>query len=138
MKRLDSVWFIHFLMKKPDIISNLHFIAESKHYDNSIIISSNDSENISFKFYKNNKTLHTVEEAYLDIKENPNVSLYMEINFPGVIYSDEYAEVLSETNDMTHLSLDEEEDINDLLEENSFLFKQLQLEELEKEKVKQK
>lgn len=96
LKKRESVWILNYLINHKEILKHVHFVREAKFCPRAIIISSHCSDDIPFRFYKNNIVTTDPEKSFHDIRLNRDESLYIQLNFKGAYQNILYVSVLEE------------------------------------------
>lgn len=95
-ERREMVWLLEYMLKRENILKNVHFIFEAHLCPRSIIIATDDDEKRPFRYYKDHVVTTDVDKAFHDIRLNPDEKLYIEVKFEGNRQSVEYAKVLED------------------------------------------
>lgn len=96
LKKRESVWILNYLVNHKKILSNVHFVREAKFCPRGIIMTSHDSEEVPFRFYKNQLVTTDAEKSFHDIRMNQHEPLYIQLNFKYANRNIFYAAVLVE------------------------------------------
>lgn len=96
MKLRESNWILTYLANHNKLLRNVHFVRNAKFCPRGIIISSKDSDDVPFRFYRNQLVTTDAEKAFHDIRLNQFEPLYIELNFYQWNQSPQYAAVLEE------------------------------------------
>ncbi len=96
LKKRESVWILNYLINHKKILSNVHFVREAKFCPRGIIITSHCSEEVPFRFYKNQLVTTDAEKSFHDIRMNQHEPLYIQLNFKKSYQNVLYAAVLVE------------------------------------------
>ncbi|WP_017185992.1 ReoY family proteolytic degradation factor [Alkalibacillus haloalkaliphilus] len=96
LPKREIVWLFDYLLKRDELLNNLHFVFEAHLCPRSMIISVQEGEERPFRFYKEHVVTNEVEKAFHDIRMNHGEPLYVEMNFEGVRNSEEYISVLED------------------------------------------
>lgn len=96
LKKRESVWILNYLINHQEILENVHFVHDAKFCLRSIIITSQCSKEVPFRFYKNHLVTTDAEKAFHDIRLNQHESLYIQLNFNKANQNHMYAAVLEE------------------------------------------
>ncbi|GAA0458953.1 ReoY family proteolytic degradation factor [Alkalibacillus silvisoli] len=92
----EIVWLFDYLLKRDELLENLHFVFEAHLCPRSMIISVQQGEKRPFRYYKEHVVTSEVEKAFHDIRMNQGEPLYLEISFEGIRHSKEYISVLED------------------------------------------
>ncbi len=96
LKKRESVWILNYLINHKDTLERVHFVREAKFCPRSIIISSNCSNEIPFRFYKNKVVTTDPEKSFHDIRLNRKEPLYIQFNFKDAYKNILYVSVLEQ------------------------------------------
>ncbi|WP_164668767.1 ReoY family proteolytic degradation factor [Virgibacillus doumboii] len=96
LKKRESVWILNYLVNHKKILSNVHFVREAKFCPRGIVITSHCSEEVPFRFYKNQLVTTDAEKSFHDIRMNQHEPLYIQLNFKNANQNIYYAAVLVE------------------------------------------
>ncbi|MFS0672666.1 ReoY family proteolytic degradation factor [Ornithinibacillus sp. 179-J 7C1 HS] len=96
LKKRESVWILNYLINHHEILENVHFVHDAKFCLRSVIITSQCSKEVPFRFYKNHLVTTDAEKAFHDIRLNQHESLYIQLNFNKSNQNHMYAAVLEE------------------------------------------
>ncbi|MDY0396569.1 ReoY family proteolytic degradation factor [Virgibacillus halophilus] len=96
LKKRESVWILNYLINHDDILEHIHFVREAKLCPRSIIISSECSKEVPFRFYKNHIVTTDAEKSFHDIRLNREEDLFIEVHFKNDRQNAMYVSVLEE------------------------------------------
>ncbi|MDY0405707.1 ReoY family proteolytic degradation factor [Virgibacillus sp. 179-BFC.A HS] len=96
LKKRESVWILNYLINHDDILEHIHFVREAKLCPRSIIISSDCSKEVPFRFYKNHIVTTDAEKSFHDIRLNRDEDLFIELHFKNDHQNAMYVAVLEE------------------------------------------
>lgn len=96
LKKRESVWILNYLMNHDELLGQLHFVREAKFCPRGIIMTSQCSEEVAFRFYKNQLVTTDAEKSFHDIRLNKNEPLYLQLNFHKSYQNALYISVLEE------------------------------------------
>jgi len=96
MKLRESSWILTYLANHHKVLRHVHFVRDAKFCQRSFIISAKHTDQIAFKFYRNQLMTTNAEKAFHDIRLNPFEELYIELHFNDANQSPQYASVLEE------------------------------------------
>ncbi|WP_188206014.1 ReoY family proteolytic degradation factor [Alkalibacillus aidingensis] len=96
MPQRELVWLFDYMLKRDELLNNIHFVFEAHLCPRSMIISVQDHDNRPFRYYKEHVVTTEVEKAFHDIRMNPEESLFVEVIYPNVRHSQEYMSVLED------------------------------------------
>ncbi|GIO28448.1 ReoY family proteolytic degradation factor [Ornithinibacillus bavariensis] len=130
LKKRESVWILNYLINHHEILENVHFVHDAKFCLRSVIITSQCSKEVPFRFYKNHLVTTDAEKAFHDIRLNQHESLYIQLNFDKSNQNHMYAAVLEENPfvpDEYVITQQDRENADFLLENSLYEFKKKQL-----------
>ncbi|WP_077326674.1 ReoY family proteolytic degradation factor [Virgibacillus siamensis] len=96
LKKRESVWILNYLVNHNEVLSNVHFVREAKFCPRGIIMTSHCSDEVPFRFYKNQLVTTDAEKSFHDIRLNQHDPLYIQLNFDKANQNIYYAAVLVE------------------------------------------
>ncbi|WP_174613597.1 ReoY family proteolytic degradation factor [Virgibacillus ihumii] len=96
LKKRESVWILNYLVNHNEVLSNVHFVREAKFCPRGIIMTSHCSDEVPFRFYKNQLVTTDAEKSFHDIRLNQHDPLYIQLNFDKANQNIFYAAVLVE------------------------------------------
>lgn len=96
LKRQEGVWILKYILKRVEVLTNIHFVRDVKYCPRGIMISSECSSEVDFHFYKEHLVTSDPDKAFHDIRLNPYEPLYIQLNFNHVEQNSNYAGVLEE------------------------------------------
>lgn len=130
LKKRESVWILNYLINHKKILSNVHFVREAKFCPRGIIITSHCSEEVPFRFYKNQLVTTDAEKSFHDIRMNQHEPLYIQLNFKKSYQNVLYAAVLAENPfvpDEYFITKKDQEIAKQLLEKSLYEYQKNQL-----------
>jgi uncharacterized protein YpiB (UPF0302 family) len=130
LKKRESVWILNYLINHHELLENVHFVHDAKFCMRSIIITSQCSKEVPFRFYKNHLVTTDTEKAFHDIRLNQHESLYIQLNFNKSNQNHMYASVLEENPfvpDDYVITQQDKDNATILLDNSLFEFKRKQL-----------
>ncbi|MGP4107440.1 ReoY family proteolytic degradation factor [Virgibacillus sp. L01] len=130
LKKRESVWILNYLINHKKILSNVHFVREAKFCPRGIIITSHCSEEVPFRFYKNQLVTTDAEKSFHDIRMNQHEPLYIQLNFKKSYQNVLYAAVLAENPfipDEYFITKKDQETAKQLLEKSLYEYQKNQL-----------
>lgn len=130
LKKRESVWILNYLINHQEILENVHFVHDAKFCVRSVIITSQCSKEVPFRFYKNHLVTTDAEKAFHDIRLNQHESLYIQLNFNKSNQNHLYAAVLEENPfvpDEYLITQQDKDNAKLLLEHSLFEFRKKQL-----------
>ncbi|WP_047980050.1 ReoY family proteolytic degradation factor [Ornithinibacillus contaminans] len=130
LKKRESVWILNYLINHQDILEHVHFVHDAKFCLRSVIMTTQCSKEVPFRFYKNHLVTTDAEKAFHDIRLNQQESLYIQLNFTNANQNHMYAAVLEENPfvpDDYVITQQDKENAAILLENSLYEFKRNQL-----------
>ncbi|WP_163969851.1 ReoY family proteolytic degradation factor [Oceanobacillus halotolerans] len=96
LKKRESVWILNYLLNHSKILNNVHFVHDVKFCPRGIMITTHCSDEVPFRFYKNQLVTTDAEKSFHDIRLNQDEPLYIQLNFKNANQNTFYAAVLEE------------------------------------------
>ncbi|WP_099158352.1 ReoY family proteolytic degradation factor [Virgibacillus ndiopensis] len=96
LKKRESVWILNYLVNHDDLLTNVHFIREARFCPRAIVMSSHCSDEVPFRFYKNQLVTTDAEKSFHDIRLNQKEPLYIQLNFKNANQNAFYVAVLED------------------------------------------
>lgn len=96
LKRRECVWILNYLLSHSELLRNIHFTEEAHLCPRAIVISTTDSDDVPFRFYKESLMTTDAEKAFHDLRLQPDDKMYIQLNFMNSISSPDYAGVLED------------------------------------------
>src|SRR5699024_1208974 len=96
LKKRESVWILNYIVNNDKLLSNIHFVREAKFCPRGLIMTSNCSDEVPFRFYKKQLLTTDAEKSLHDIRMNQHEPLYIQLNFNKSYQNIFYAAVLVE------------------------------------------
>lgn len=96
LKKRESVWILNYLVNHDDMLGNVHFIREARFCPRAIIMSTQCSGGVPFRFYKSQLVTTDAEKSFHEVRLNQKEPLYIQLNFRDAKQSAIYAAVLEE------------------------------------------
>lgn len=96
MKTQESNWILTYLANNSDLLKHVHFVRHANACPRAIIISSNCSEGVAFRFYRKQLATSDPDKAFHDIRLNVGKPLYIELNFHRWKQCPQYALILED------------------------------------------
>ncbi|MDN7241103.1 ReoY family proteolytic degradation factor [Planococcus sp. N028] len=96
MKRRECIWILNYMLSNEDLLEKTHFVEEAHYCPRAMVMSSTESTEIPFRFYKGNLMTADAEKSFHDLRLNPEDELYVQLNFPNRPPSPLYLSVLEE------------------------------------------
>ncbi|MEI3604741.1 YpiB family protein [Pseudogracilibacillus sp. SE30717A] len=78
----DINWFLEDLLEDEQALLNIHFVRNIEHCPKGVIISTQESNNTSFTFFKGAIQTEDVYTAYHELHLYYEEAFYVQINFP--------------------------------------------------------
>lgn len=96
MKLRESNWILTFIASHKNVLRNVHFVRSTKAAPRSMKIATKDSNEIAFRFRRNQIVTEEPEKAFHDIRLNREEPLYIELHFENWRQCSQYALVLED------------------------------------------
>jgi uncharacterized protein YpiB (UPF0302 family) len=96
MKRRECIWILNYMLSNEELLEKTHFVEEAHYCPRAMVMSSTESKEIPFRFYKGNLMTADAEKSFHDLRLNPDDDLYVQLNFPNRPPSPLYLLVLEE------------------------------------------
>ncbi|PAV29489.1 hypothetical protein CIL05_11525 [Virgibacillus profundi] len=96
LKKRESVWILNYLVNHNELLKHVHFVRDAKFCPRGIIMTSHCSDEVPFRFYKNQLVTTDSEKSFHDIRLNQNDPLYLQLNFKNANQNSFYVAVLEE------------------------------------------
>ena len=96
MKRRECVWILNYMLSNENLLNRIHFVEEGHYCPRAMVMSSTESKEIPFRFYKGNLMTADAEKSFHDLRLNPEEEMYVQLNFPNIPPSSLYLSVLEE------------------------------------------
>ncbi|WP_440895719.1 ReoY family proteolytic degradation factor [Amphibacillus sp. Q70] len=96
LKKRESVWILNYLTNHESLLKNVHFIREARFCPRGMIISTQCSQEVAFRFYKDHIVTTDAEKSFHDIRLNRHESIYIQLSFKNSYQSAEYSAVLED------------------------------------------
>ena len=96
MKRRECIWILNYMLSNEELLEKTHFVEEAHYCPRAMVMSSTESKEIPFRFYKGNLMTADAEKSFHDLRLHPELDLYVQLNFPNRPPSPLYMSVLEE------------------------------------------
>ena len=96
MKRRECIWILNYMLSNEELLDKTHFVEEAHFCPRAMVMSSTESKEIPFRFYKGNLMTADAEKSFHDLRLNPEEDLYVQLNFPNRPPAPLYISVLEE------------------------------------------
>lgn len=96
LKKRESVWILNYLANHQEILANVHFVRDVKFCPRGLIITSQCSNQVPFRFYKNHLVTTDAEKSFHDVRLNQHEPLYIQLNFRKANQNASYVAVLED------------------------------------------
>lgn len=83
LKRRESLWILNYLLNHELLLKNVHFIEGISLTNRGMGLSTIDSEEEPFVYYKEGKRFDDPEQAFHDLRLNWKEDFYLELFFEG-------------------------------------------------------
>ncbi|RKQ37653.1 ReoY family proteolytic degradation factor [Oceanobacillus halophilus] len=96
LKKRESVWILNYILNHNQLLRKVHFVRDVKFCPRGIVITSQCSSEVPFRFYKNHLVTTDAEKSFHDIRLNQDEDLYIQLNFSKSHQNSNYVSVLEE------------------------------------------
>ncbi|RDW19064.1 hypothetical protein CWR48_08420 [Oceanobacillus arenosus] len=96
LKKRESVWILNYLVNHKELLANVHFVLDVKFSPRGIVMTTHCSDEVPFRFYKNQLVTTDAEKSFHDIRLNQQDDLYIQLNFRNSNQNAYYASVMEE------------------------------------------
>lgn len=96
LKRREAVWILNYLMSHDKLLEKVHFVEDARFCPRGLVMSTYCSNDVPFRFYKENIMTTDAEKSFHDIRLNKDEDIYIQLNFRGSNVSHQYVAVLEE------------------------------------------
>ena len=83
LKRREGVWILNYLLTDDHLLQHVHFVEEAHYCPRAIVMSSVESQDIPFCYYKGNVVTNDAEKSFHDLRMNNEERVYIQLNFPN-------------------------------------------------------
>lgn len=95
-KQYESLWILHYIANHELLLNKVHFVEMAKKALRSMTISTVDSTEVPFVYYKEYKAFTNPEQAFHDMRLNWEQDMYIELHFPDAWRDSLYLSVLED------------------------------------------
>ncbi|PWA12357.1 hypothetical protein DCC39_06020 [Pueribacillus theae] len=92
----ECVWLINYFISDDLVMENLHFVEKAEYCPKAIILSTVCSNEVPFRFLKENIVTSDVEKSFHDIRLNPEEQVFVQLNFQHSNKNPQYSVVMEE------------------------------------------
>ena len=96
LKRRECIWILNYMLSNDELLEKTHFVEDAHYCPRAMVMSSTESKELPFRFYKGNLMTADAEKSFHDLRLNPEQDLYLQLNFPNRPPSALYLSVLEE------------------------------------------
>ncbi|KKE79350.1 ReoY family proteolytic degradation factor [Oceanobacillus caeni] len=96
LKKRESVWILNYILNHQQVLNKVHFVRDVKFCPRGIVITSQCSSEVPFRFYKDHIVTTDAEKSFHDIRMNQDEDLYIQLNFSKSHQHAYYASVIEE------------------------------------------
>lgn len=96
MKRRECIWILNYLLSNDELLEKTHFVEEAHYCPRAMVMSTTESKEIPFQFYKGKLMTADAEKSFHDLRLHPDEPLYVQLNFPSIPPAPLYLAVLEE------------------------------------------
>lgn len=130
LKRRECVWILNYLMSHDQLMKNVHFVDDAQYTPRGIIMSTQCTDAVPFRYYKENVVTTDAEKTFHDIRLNREDDLYIQLNFYNKSGTQHWYSILEENPYLPkHLKTNEEDrkEVNQFVQflEYDFQYKKL-------------
>ncbi|MBC1490242.1 YpiB family protein [Listeria booriae] len=91
MKMRESMWILNYIAGHDQIMKYVHFVDNAEGCPRGLVLTSHGVDDEPFRFFKGNIVTTDPEKAFHDIRLNWDEEIYIQLHFPGVVTSPQYA-----------------------------------------------
>ncbi|WP_368651951.1 YpiB family protein [Ornithinibacillus sp. 4-3] len=107
LKNHESEWILKYLCKDEELLSLVHFVREDiEDYSRGMIISSEETDNKAFVFFKYHIYTSSTDKAFHDIRMQKQLPLFIQFHYPNAMSCPYYAGVLTENPNVKYYQQD--------------------------------
>lgn len=92
----ECVWLLNYFISDNHVMENLHFVEHAEYCPKAIILSTVCSNEVPFRFLKENIVTSDVEKSFHDIRLNPDEKVYIQLNFKYAYQHTQYRLILDD------------------------------------------
>ena len=96
LKNRECVWILNYLLSHELLLENIHFTDDAHFCPRAMVISTTESENIAFRFFKGSVVTKDAEKAFHDLRLQQDEKMYIQLNFLNSHTCHKYAIVCEE------------------------------------------
>ncbi|WP_088007556.1 ReoY family proteolytic degradation factor [Indiicoccus explosivorum] len=96
LKRRECIWILNYMLGHDHLLEKTHFVEEAHYCPRSMVISTTDSKEVPFRFYRGHLMTADAEKTFHDLRLHPEEELYVQLNFRNMPPSPEFMAVLEE------------------------------------------
>lgn len=96
MKRRECIWILNYMIGHEHLLEKTHFVEDAHYCPRAMIMSTTESKEAPFRFYKGSLMTADAEKSFHDLRLHPDEDLYIQLNFNACPPSAEYLSVLEE------------------------------------------
>lgn len=96
MKRRECIWILNYLLSNDELLERTHFVEEAHYCPRAMVMSTIESKETPFQFYKGKLMTADAEKSFHDLRLHPEEALYIQLNFPSIPPAALYLAVLEE------------------------------------------
>lgn len=96
LKRRECIWILNYMLSNDTLLTRTHFVEQAHYCPRAMMMSSVESEEAPFRFYKGSLMTADAERSFHELRLNPEEELYVQLNFPSYPPSPLYMSVLEE------------------------------------------
>lgn len=96
MKRRECVWILNYINNHSDIMEKTHFVENADCTEKGMVLSTQEVDDVPFRFYKDNVMSTDAERAFHDIRLQRGEHVYITLNFKNKMQNEKYIKILEE------------------------------------------
>lgn len=81
LKKREAVWILNYLMSHDKIMEQVRFVDDAEFCPRGLVMSTDCSQNVAFRFYKEKIMTTDAEKAFHDIRLNRDEPIYVQLEF---------------------------------------------------------
>lgn len=96
LKRRESMWILNYLLNHDIVLNKVHFVEAVDKTPRGMMMSTTETNNEAFLFYKNGTVFSDPEQAFHEVRLNWQEEMYIELVFLNPWKSAEYLTILED------------------------------------------
>jgi uncharacterized protein YpiB (UPF0302 family) len=102
MKKRECVWLLNYMARDFNL-DMLHFVEKAEYCPKAVVMYTQCTDGVPFRFYKDGVLTTDVEKAFHDIRLNPQEKVYLQVGYHDVHRCSHWAMVCE---DNPHYAMD--------------------------------